>query len=56
MIRAGLAKERQGNAWVPAKMGEVDMFKRGRAYRTDDGIVHHVVDGVQTHFMIRGGK
>lgn len=53
VVIAGLAKERQGTAWVPARMG---MFNRGRAYRTDDGIIHHTVDGVRTDYMIRGGK
>ena len=53
MIRAGFAKERNGTAWVPARMG---MFNRGRAYRTDDGIIHHVVDGVTTDYQIMGRK
>jgi hypothetical protein len=56
MIRAGFAKERKGTAWVPAKLGEVDMFKRGRAYRSADGIVHHAVDGTTVDYMVRGAK
>lgn len=55
MVRAGFAKGRRGAVWVSASC-DYDAFRRGRAYRTDDGIVHHVVGGVTTDYMIRGAK